>query len=914
MINLGLPSDAHNVPKTTEELKTINTFEGWDIGEGVDNTKTWSIRSGYTYPWLNKMEKPEGGNLSEVVLTTGVSINKDSITLRIKSDGTGESEELYADVQPSNASNKIVLWTSKNSDIATVDESGKATAVSEGKAVITARTMDGDYTDTCEVIVLPSANPQVPQNMRAKSTGVDIVVMWDEVTGATSYEIEVDGEVYTATETLYNHTELKLGTIHNYRVRAVNEFGVSEWSEILSKTVETIEELEIPNNIKLEPTRTSIKITWDDVDGASGYDIETYGMEIDNGGSTEYIHTGLSPNTQHAYRIRAKNENTEGPWSEYIAGTTLTGIPENIHVDAMDKAITLSWDAVSGATGYDIEIDGEKIVETTEISYIHKDIDPNTKHTYRIRSKSVEGISDWSELVSNITLLPVPENISAIVNSKGILLSWEAVSNASGYDIEVDGKVLDNDNSTSFLHEGVEDNSKHIYRIRAKNEKTVGLWSEEIVKIAQPTADIYIEAVATTTDITVSWNIIAGAIGYDIEVDGEIIDNELKTIYIHKGLEPNTQHTYRVRVKNEGGPGEWSEPVVINTKAEKPLDISVIATSTTIKVTWNEVSGATGYEILVDGVLIDNGTNTTYIHTELEPNTLHVYRVKARLQDSGSEWSDTLKQFTMVGVPTNISVEAQNTQISIKWDDVEAATGYEIEVDGVIVDNGLVNTYVHEGLIANSWHTYRIRAKNENGNGDWTELIQQIAAPSMDLNLRATATPNEINVLWDPVEEAVAYDIEVDGNVIENIKETTYLHEGLKPNTRHIYRVRVKNEGAVSEWSEKLEQNTIPEVEINVGMDNQFNFVIVAPEKEDIETRRITVHYNAEELEVIDLCAITPEIENQTGAIKGTDITVEKYTPGEITFKVNNADKTIVNSIKFKAKTNNHSKVNYVVE
>jgi uncharacterized protein YjdB len=54
-------------------------------------------------------------------------------------------------VKPDNATNKTVTWTSSSSSIATVDQNGKITAVSEGTATITAKA--GDKTATCSVTV-----------------------------------------------------------------------------------------------------------------------------------------------------------------------------------------------------------------------------------------------------------------------------------------------------------------------------------------------------------------------------------------------------------------------------------------------------------------------------------------------------------------------------------------------------------------------------------------------------------------------------------------------------------------------------------------------------------------------------------------------------------------------------------------
>lgn len=79
---------------------------------------------------------------------TGVSLNKETLPLK-----TGESETLIATVSPNNATNKALSWRSDDNTIATVDNSGKVTAVKKGNTTITVTTEDGSFTDTCEVSV-----------------------------------------------------------------------------------------------------------------------------------------------------------------------------------------------------------------------------------------------------------------------------------------------------------------------------------------------------------------------------------------------------------------------------------------------------------------------------------------------------------------------------------------------------------------------------------------------------------------------------------------------------------------------------------------------------------------------------------------------------------------------------------------
>ena len=103
-----------------------------------------------------KEPTPSGGNGGndgpKTVAVTGVSLSKSTISLT-----EGETETLTATVSPDNATNKSVSWKSSATDIATVDGSGKVTAVKAGSATITVSTTDGGKTSSCDVTVLSSA-------------------------------------------------------------------------------------------------------------------------------------------------------------------------------------------------------------------------------------------------------------------------------------------------------------------------------------------------------------------------------------------------------------------------------------------------------------------------------------------------------------------------------------------------------------------------------------------------------------------------------------------------------------------------------------------------------------------------------------------------------------------------------------
>ena len=85
------------------------------------------------------------------VAVTGVTLDKTSVTLAPK-----DSITLKATVQPDNATNQDLTWSSNREDVATVSSKGVVTAVAEGTTTITVKTKESGYSATCNVTVAKS--------------------------------------------------------------------------------------------------------------------------------------------------------------------------------------------------------------------------------------------------------------------------------------------------------------------------------------------------------------------------------------------------------------------------------------------------------------------------------------------------------------------------------------------------------------------------------------------------------------------------------------------------------------------------------------------------------------------------------------------------------------------------------------
>ena len=83
------------------------------------------------------------------IAVTGVTLDKSTLSLE-----EGTTGNLVATVAPSTASDKTVTFASSDAEVATVDNTGKVTAVKAGTAEITVESlMDGSKTAKCELTV-----------------------------------------------------------------------------------------------------------------------------------------------------------------------------------------------------------------------------------------------------------------------------------------------------------------------------------------------------------------------------------------------------------------------------------------------------------------------------------------------------------------------------------------------------------------------------------------------------------------------------------------------------------------------------------------------------------------------------------------------------------------------------------------
>ncbi|AEV68148.1 fibronectin type III domain-containing protein [Acetivibrio clariflavus] len=238
-------------------------------------------------------------------------------------------------------------------------------------------------------------------------------------------------------------------------------------------------------------------------------------------------------------------------------------------------------------------------------------------------------------------------------------------------------------------------------------------------------------------------------------------------------------------------------PEEITYNAPEVLD--VVVSSSTITLTWEPIIGASGYIVYIDGIKVEIGNVSTYEIEGLKANTTYTITIMA-FDEAGnfSPESEAINVLTLPDVVSDITTQATDTSVTLSWDKLSEIDGYDIEVDGELTEGLTSETYIHSNLLPNSKHSYRVRAKNASGCGEWSELISVTTMLESPL-LATTITEDKVIITWGKVQGADEYEVIRDGIILCTTTELSYVDEDLVIGETYVYYVIAKNaEGNVS--------------------------------------------------------------------------------------------------------------------
>ena len=226
-------------------------------------------------------------------------------------------------------------------------------------------------------------------------------ISWSKVDSAVKYQVyrSTDGKTYTSlivtTKTSVTNTSAKIGTTYYYKAVAIRTDGaMSDYSN-----VESIKCRPAAPTVTISRYNGKAKLSWSAIDSADKYYIyrSTDGKTYDYIAKTtklSYNDTKSASGTKYYYRVRAvaviNDTDVESAGSTAKSIKTRLAAP-TVTITTVDGKPSLSWNAVTGATGYYIfrSTDGKNykyLTYTTKTSYINKNAGIGSTSYYKVKA------------------------------------------------------------------------------------------------------------------------------------------------------------------------------------------------------------------------------------------------------------------------------------------------------------------------------------------------------------------------------------------------------------------------------------------------------------------------------------------------------------------------------------------------
>jgi len=306
-----------------------------------------------------------------------------------------------------------------------------------------------------------------------------------------------------------------------------------------------------------------------------------------------------------------------------------------------------------------------------------------------------------------------------------------------------------------------------------------------------PAAPSGLEVVSRTeTEITISWDSVSGAAGYRIyagtTAGGLTLQGSTttKTIYMIQSLTPNATYYIGVSAVNGAGEGERSSTITVTTnQGVKPAAPSGLAagakTENSITVSWNSVSGVSGYNVYAgttanNMTLKGNPTETSFTVTGLLPHTTYYIAVSARTASNESEQSTPISAATESARLT-VGVVTENS-IAVSWSGDESVSGYNVyagitAANMELKGNATETNFTITGLSANTIYYIAISVMTGTQESNQSTPVSATTKPAAPAGLtKETITSSSIAVTWTSVSGISGYTVYA-GTTSENMTQ-----------------------------------------------------------------------------------------------------------------------------------------------
>jgi uncharacterized protein (DUF1800 family)/fibronectin type 3 domain-containing protein len=295
--------------------------------------------------------------------------------------------------------------------------------------------------------------------------------------------------------------------------------------------------------------------------------------------------------------------------------------PAGLAASTSDGRVVLTWQPVSGATGYLIFRAAagvwapQPVAVVSGSPYTNTGLANGTTYWYKVAAYNGDGTGPQSVVVAAMPLA-APTGVKLQIGDARLDVTWHASPSAARYTVYRSTStalgsfvpIAANLGALSFADTGLTNGTRYYYRVRAFAENGASDMSGETSAIPTQsppaTAPANLSAAPGNARIALTWDPVPGATSYRVfrsttgEFDRTVLATVTTNTFTNTGLVNQTQYWYRVVGRNTGGDGPFSlvaaAPIA---PPAPPAFVSATATDGSISVKWSPSSGATSYNL-----------------------------------------------------------------------------------------------------------------------------------------------------------------------------------------------------------------------------------------------------------------------------------------------------------------------------
>lgn len=291
------------------------------------------------------------------------------------------------------------------------------------------------------------------------------------------------------------------------------------------------------------------------------------------------------------------------------------------------------------------------------------------------------------------------------------------------------------------------------------------------------------------------------------------------------------EHVFTINLTATNGNYSWNSsfPITVTNDCNAPANLIAEAIDhSSISLSWTASPSANSYNIYRGSTLLTNVTGTSYTDTGLNPDTQYCYTIRSMCNigesnNSAQDCATTDEALEPCNAPTGLEATVEQDvpgydykfKVTLTWDAVTNAESYTVYANGSWLGYSTSTMYVvgsqNEGTVI-----FTVETNCEEGVSELSEpltvVIEEEIVPCLPpSNLQAEVQQDlpdyeymfKATLSWDEAENAELYYVQLNGNTIAEVTESSYVY-GTNMEETVVFTVSTNCGDNESETSEPL--------------------------------------------------------------------------------------------------------------